>query len=333
MMTHRTKTNIERRTSNAERHAPDVRRSSQVADRSAFTLIELLVVIGLVVILATILIVALAATTETAGAAKTRTLLNTLSQATSQFKRDHTVLPQVLDMNRAMTMNPPTNINDLQDWYSVTSPADYLLGYGGAGQDGKDGLGIRSPGVDGIWGATTDSDNSGFADLAERSPIVSGQGQVYGPYLELDDDELLAKINGVDPDGHPVLLFPSDGGYSTLNAPLVIVDYFKEPIHYYRQHPSAKRRDLSANQKFDLGDVFALRPFEIKSGSETQSSFADATGDVFTSFEMKSAEFAYFSAGPDKEDNHELRFDDPSDPQNAEGTEFVNEDNIVEAGS
>ena len=74
-----------------------------------------------------------------------------------------------------------------------------------------------------------------------------------------------------------------------------------------------------------------LRPWEVKSGAESDSSIADALGDPTASFELKTAAFALFSPGPDRSEDETTRVDvNDGDGDNISGE---NEDNIVEVGS
>lgn len=279
--------------------------------RHGFTLVEVLVVVAVIVILVTLLIIALAAATTRAGTARTSALMQAMAQATSRFKEDHGVLPQMLNLGRDYLAPPaPGDFNALQDWWTITGPAEYLIGYGGGTQDGANGVGIRNPSRDGVWGA------SRFAGLlSERTPIQSGK--VYQPYLQLEDEDLLGSV-----DAGGTVFLPSDGGFDPAD-PKVILDYWGRPIRMYIDHP---------NRGMDLGDVIALRPFRMTPGSEGVSPHADAGNDAYTAQSLKSAGFAFFSMGPDGEMNPLLRYDDPDDPDNSAGTDFANEDNLVEVG-
>jgi hypothetical protein len=70
----------------------------------------------------------------------------------------------------------------------------------------------------------------------------------------------------------------------------------------------------------------------VDPGNAIDAPFADAGGDTTTTAALNSAEFALFSAGPDRFFNPDLRYDDPDDPGNTRGTDLFNEDNIVELG-
>ncbi len=139
----------------------------------AFTMIELLVVIGVVVTLLGILVVAVGKAAETGQKTNTRALMNSMKVALHQFRNDIGYLPPVLGQvkvhpftgptdplrglfdprgpdgvwngdtdteellpeNQTGAANPDYRTN-IQEWYSYTTLADYLLGYGGRDQDG-----------------------------------------------------------------------------------------------------------------------------------------------------------------------------------------------------
>ena len=177
--------------------------------RRAFTMTELLVTIGIMTILLTILVVTVGGVRETARVASTRAVMTAMSQATSRFREDTGYLPPVLDNDRGLVDavpitdttggdGAPNYLSQMQGWYSYTSPAEYLIGYGDQEQDGFGGdpngtanrPGIRNPGPDGVWGATRDPDTGGLlgCDESGSGPLVtrrpSANGKVLGPYLE-----------------------------------------------------------------------------------------------------------------------------------------------------
>ena len=290
-----------------------------------FSLIEILIVVGIIVTLVTILIVAMSAVQGKAASARTQAIMAAMSQGMASFENDFGGLPPVLQANRDWFQPPTiaganpttTEYDNLQDWWSITSPADYLLGYGSAGADGAAGLGIRNPGNDLMWGASRDPNTNGTpGEYVERNPNTNGQ--VYGPYMELQDDKFVGRLDIVSGD----IFLPGEPDYDTLGsgAPHVIVDYWGEPIRYYQAHP------LDA---MNLSDVVALRPYSLKEGADTNSPYADGNGSTATSFALKGAPYAFLSTGPDLAGNAEFRIDDPSVQPD---TRFANEDNIVEAG-
>jgi prepilin-type N-terminal cleavage/methylation domain-containing protein len=163
-------------------------RSNPGGPRRAFTLTEMLVVVAILAILISTLFVAVNVASRRTQNVKTQFLMGTISSGLVQFNTDHGYYPPVL----GRAPNAPTNpvqslyrdvrrINDLpgsnivakqQEWYSYTTLAEYLLGFGTRDQDGYGALrrapagsapevgdrefpalGIRSPGRDGCWGA------------------------------------------------------------------------------------------------------------------------------------------------------------------------------------
>ena len=258
--------------------------------------------------------------------------------------------------------------NDIQTWFSWTSLPEYLIGYGNHDQDGYGivgtgiwdeelpPIGLRDPGPDGVWEATIygDGDGSLLSRMSRPNPNPSAlsnidRGKVYGPYLELKDDHLLASTDGTtDSAGRLNLFFPGDGGYDPL-LPKVIVDYWGNPIRYYRRLyapgslKSPYRPHGPDTRPPTLSDVFVLRPFEIKAGNainglddRSEALYLPGDGDPTTTAALNSAEFALFSSGPDGLLNPYIRYDNPDDPGNdpyGNGpTSFANEDNIVELG-
>ncbi len=318
------------------------------ARRGAFTIIELLIVIAVIVLLLSILTVAIAAASRTSQSANTRALMGSLRQALIGFHRDVGYYPPVLDGQRSVlqvpTPNAAGNFDEvyLQQWYSQTALADYLLGYGHHNHDGygiidpsnpsdiyaaeTPRLGIRHPGPDGAWGA-------GLGDLTARmtgtNPNID-TGPVLGPYLEVATDRILGSTNGTtDAFGNLNVFLPGQGAYSD-DDPKVLIDYWGRPLRYYRRvHPVGS---LPANYKATqaggwtptLGDVILLRPFRIDYQAAVYSPVADASGDRTVTTLLRSAEFAIFSPGPDRAFNSEIASDAASGESNA--------DNIVEVG-
>lgn len=375
----------------------------------AFTIIEMLVVIGIVVVLVSLLLVAVNAAARTGQAANTQALMGSIKQALARFRSDVGYLPPVLGVGpeepsdptdtgnhdlrrlydpRGLDMdwgtlddilpeqddgNPNTSyVANVQDWFSETTLAEYLIGYGHHYQDGygfvpgADSLhdwdverppaGIRNPWSDGVWGASRANgllsermgNVAGMTTGSEGAPYNYDQGQVFGPYLELKDERLLASTDGTrDSQGRLNLYFPGDGGFNP-DSPLVLVDYWGNPIRYYRRlYPpgsiqSSYRPSRSSIGVPTLSDVILLRPFDLDPGEAIDRvhptlpgqflTDASQRGDSSTTMALQSAEFALFSPGPDRSFNPDLRIDDPNDTGNTRGTDLSNEDNIVELG-
>lgn len=335
-----------------------------------FTVVEILVTLAIILILVSILIVGLGRVAGTAQAASTRFLMNSMAMGLVQFKNDHGYYPPVLgevvpfgsypdglgwgrDVLRPEFLGSDDNdgLENRQLWYSLTTPAEYLIGYGDRTADGygivgdilqvnvdapgyteTPPVGFRSPGRDGAWGAVSNPAATSYGSFpgtfGARNPGNVGlayppnvgdndlvvQGQRFGPYLELKDEDLLA---GLRPDGS--LSRPGDPDYEVL--PKVVVDYWGEPIRYYRRgyvggDPAADGDDLG------LEDVFALRPWSFEAGVSAVGA-GDADGDSATTPQLRAAQFGLLSSGADRRIDEERRVDQG---------EF-NRDNIVEVGS
>ena len=261
--------------------------------RPGFTIIEMLVVLAIIVMLIGILVVALSKAASSGQQANTTFLMSSIASGVAQFEGDHGFVPPVLGDNGTPNDQPgwardvilPEDAASVQDWYSVTTLAEYLIGYGGRDEDGyglvgeyagatgygrleSPPLGIRSPGKDGAWGAIYNPRsnfgapggffrrNPGNAGTEVPSPYPNQanndyqiDGQVYGPYLELKDANLLG---GLRPDGS--ISGPEEPDYDL--RPKVILDYWGTPIRYYRRAYTSGDPSV-LNTSVNLGDVFA----------------------------------------------------------------------------
>lgn len=344
------------------------------AGRRGFTLIELLVVAAIIILLLSLLIVAMNMATRTGQKTRTATLMSEMRKGLVTFKGDIGYYPPVLgpggspvDQLRALFTPPILGSagynNVIQQWWSSAAMADYLLGWDNHSHDGwgmvsgapasRDWdsemplFGIRPPGPDGVWNASSVSGTLINRELnfnTEASPFPGDQGKVYGPYIELKDERLMGSAlvdqGGnvlMDPDtGNPKVAFPGEAGYDP-TRPQIICDYWGTPIRYYRRpypigaitqshRPNTDiNRDGVVNAQDrvpTLSDVFLLRPWSIKPGTESDSPVADAAGDTSTSRDLDAAEFALFSAGPDKALKGDRRVDQ----------DRLNEDNMTEVG-
>lgn len=326
---------------------------------------------AVILVLLAILFVALNRAIGGGQAANTEALLNSMKTALVRFKEDIGYYPPVLDQSR--DLYPPYDVSDptgnsqfnVNTWYSITTPADYLVGPDNHWADGFGKVagesyprnweseippvGIRHPGDDGVWGAT----RFGIGRLDDRmwggpissrqrgsvtSPFSIDQGKVYGPYLELTDERLLGWVPQDPPsptEGVPVL-YPGDAGYGEGPGSHTIVDYWGSPIRYYRlPYPAgsirqAYRPGMTSNGAIiahlpSLAHVTVLRPYRVPVGgdADVHTLFADTTGDTTTSLQLRAAEFALFSAGPDKQS---------TDTQRVDPDTGNNEDNIVVTG-
>jgi hypothetical protein len=160
-----------------------------------------------------------------------------------------------------------------------------------------------------------------FQSGSESVPHQIDQGQVYGPYLELKDERILASTDGTtDANGDLRVFMPGEAGYSD-TATKVIVDYWGNVIRYYPRLYS--RGSITAfDPRVDLTEIVALRPWNLGSGA-TITATPDAGGDNTSSTALKSADFALFSPGADRRMNKMTRADQPDE---------FNKDNIVEVG-
>ena len=313
--------------------------------RGGFTIVELLIVTAMIILLLSILVVAVNRAGRTAQITNTRALMNSISQSLERFKEDVGYYPPVLGVDREL-LDPPDPValspddyrDEIQQWYSVTTLADYLIGYGDDQQDAYDGVGIRHPGRDTVWGATIYGAADGSLGARNAGTGPASAGKVYGPYLELKDERLVASTDGmIDSFGNLNVYFPGEGNYND-NDPKVITDYWGRPIRYYRTvyKPGAIKYPFRAaglgGFTPTLADVFVLRPWEVTSGAETDSPIADlgALSDTTATYALKTAAFALFSPGPDRSQDATTRFDvNDGDGDDIDGE---NEDNIVEVG-
>ena len=298
--------------------------------RKAFTLIELLITISLIVVLVSVMTAALSAARTSAQIAETQSRLTALKQATVRFKNDIGYYPAVLDENRHLAVFPafpsPTTGSpqqmyryQAQDWYSITSPAEFLIGYGNQGDDGYGRMpgststdasftempryGIRHPGIDGVWFGTADADGQppfeSYGLRSQRRP--SARGKLFGPYIEMENEQMFGRIAYDQTTGDvltdPVTLqtkvfYPGDPGYNNTN-PLVIVDTWGTPIRYYRAlypNPTNPALPLSGIARVfppsntitrpSLSDYFVLRPFAFEVSKAIDTTLPDFMNGV-----------------------------------------------------
>lgn len=187
---------------------------------AGFTLVELVVVMGIIALLVSVLVIAVSGARESARVASTSTTMNSMVQGMVAFREDVGYLPPLLDESRALMEPPPLDDGNIfermQGYYSITSPAEYLLGYDHHGMDGfgwdrddeyardfgpselnssaiklgdeSDRFGIRHPGPDGVWTSTYASEGKGtlqgrYARFVANK--VDDTGPVLGPYMAL----------------------------------------------------------------------------------------------------------------------------------------------------
>jgi hypothetical protein len=230
-------------------------------------------------------------------------------------------------------------------------------------------LGIRNPGQDGAWGAFLNPRDGQSADgkfrsrnLAQRDVGWNGpadtaqpaqwtqaqraslrnpnlKGPSLGPYFELKNESDIGGFVGLDQSGTPTAIRPGEQppstgtvGFSGFDAaPKAMLDYFGNPIMYYRRgYLGRNPKELDA--RFSLADVVALRPSvfadgeAIKARRDSNNQVTDpddgSIGDKGASRIALAAECALFSFGPDRRWNQTVR----ADPDG------FNEDNIVRFG-
>ena len=314
--------------------------------RRAFSLVELLITVGLIIVVATLVIYVSSAARRTAQEANTQALMTSISQGLTQFKKDTGYYPPVLNDDRSLMpafsnsgfdpfMSPSVDDEDYgddrQQWYSETTLAEYLLGYGGYDQDGygnRDGerppLGLRDPGPDGVWGAQRYGNGTLEARSANNNLYRQQElsGRVLGPYITLSDERLVGMLTA-----NGKVLFPGDPGYSD-NGPKAIADYWGNAIRYYRppyagNDPGTKLHEApGAEFTPSLSDVVVLRPQSIVGGQVIDSQVLDANGEGKALRQTRSADFALFSRGADQAVDEDRRVDE----------EEFNIDNLVEIG-
>ncbi len=217
-----------------------------VVRRPGFTLVELLVTVAIIIVLLSILVAALLGVTRGGQKARTQFQMSNISTALVQFENTIGYLPPVLDMNRNMILPPPLPggslsptefANQVQDWFSYTSLAEYLVGPGDRTEDGYGFVGgstavppanpspggeqefprngFRYPGDDGVWGSLIDpkmgTPGLGLFISRNLSPASGSpnaytnrylQGSVYGPFIEMKDDRLMGGLS-LDVNGNP----------------------------------------------------------------------------------------------------------------------------------
>lgn len=348
--------------------------------RRAFTIIELLTVVGIIVVLVGILVVAVSSASKAAQAASTRSMMGAVARGLTLFKTDIGYLPPVLGFPtigasqprnvgylRDLVLPPivadppvPAEVIQIQNYYSMTSMVEYLIGPGGRDEDGYGAIGIpanmtqgfkelppagiRSPLKDGVWGAYSNpnANNQPLGNFSRRnlpqgsnantSIVANVSGRVLGPYLELKDGSLLGAIVGADAvTGQPIVARAGDNNWNPA-APKVLLDYYGQPIRYYRKgYANADPKRIGGKQVgggsgggigWDLSDIFVLRPQRFLPNTEIDG-LADGNGDTTTSRSLQMADFALFSSGPDQRADFTVRRD----------ATLYNEDNIVEVGN
>jgi len=378
--------------------------------RFGFTILELLVAITLIVILVSAMVLGMNSARTAAQIAETTSRLMALKQATVWFKEEIGYLPPVLDDQRnlksagiagnplqfpplATSGNEENYRSQIQGWYSITTPADFFLGYGDQIDDGfgrvagadsthlswgeMPRMGIRHPGIDGVWRGTdihldidpfaTPSGNGLRVDRRTQASVfgeAQASGKIFGPYLDVNNDQMLGRIlvnqqTGVaelDPVTNTIkVYYPGEPGYD-IDQPMVVVDSWGTPFRYYRPlYPFVEpnidgdlRMQIGVSKSYPpsnsyimptLSDYIVLRPFDFPTDKVIDGFFRDfrdgnvVTGDTSTSIELQTGQFAYFSSGPDKKTNDLIRADVAGLPGQMDlETDEFNKDNMIEVG-
>ena len=281
--------------------------------RFGFTIIELLVTITLIVILVSAMVLGMKSARTAAQIAETTSRLMALKQATVWFKEEIGYLPPVLDDQRNLKSagiagNPlqfpplatPGNYENyrfqIQPWYSITTPADFFLGYGDQIDDGfgrvagadsnhpswgeMPRMGIRHPGIDGVWRGTDIHLNppapSGSGLRADRR--TQDSGKIFGPYLDVNNDQMLGRIlvneQGItqrDPVTDAIkVYYPGEPGYH-IDQPMVVVDSWGTPFRYYRPLYPFVEPNIDGDLRMQIGVSKSYPP----SNSYTKPTLSD----------------------------------------------------------
>ncbi len=273
-----------------------------------FTIIELLVVIVIILVLIGIALPVFVQVRRGASTTAAESQLQSLATGIEQFKSDHGFIPPlILDDPDVEPTDPDwcTSITARDDarekleeerYHSIYSLPVYLLGVGGLSpdematnperHDGFAGAGFRDPGPDNAWG--------GARQRTTTTHRVAASGQVFGPYIDFADSDLVRAASSDDLD------FPEDGsvGQNTPGSPWrlmsVITDPWGTPIRYYRNWPTRDAADRSVRVLTDapteLVSVDALRA--VPEGEMVLDASLDDT--------LVKSEYALLSAGPDE---------------------------------
>jgi len=276
----------------------------RIASARAFTIVEMLTVVSILVILSVILLVALSGAIKSSGRSAVVQQLSRIGQGVEQFKSDLGYYPPLITTGESdgaivtPELNPSefNNANNVPNAYknarymSEFTLAAYLLGMGdfnGDDQetydnpstqaiernddDGVDGPGFRNPGPTRAWKAA--------ANPAEHQP--SGEGRVYGPYMETAGmDDFVQRDD-------------STGLYR-------FVDRWGNPIRYYLNIPA---RDANG------APSVALIPSELRSPESMESQItacAGGTHDLTLDRDLLNAPFVLLSAGDEARDRDAL---------------------------
>lgn len=315
---------------------PVGRRRAGLATRrgpQGFTIVEMLVVVAIIIVLLTILVVALSQASRAAQRARTSFFMGSIAKGLHAFRTDFGFVPPILGGRdpqgnlvagaERTAVNPPdpqagNYASLLQDWNSITSLTEYLLGYGDRTEDGygcvgdvataaqqfpnSPGvkevplLGFRDPGPDGVWGAWTNprrlsSGQSMPADgsvAARRLTPFLPSPPAGSPTIAANNDLIPGRVYGpyIDlSDMRNVGRVRPDGTITLpgddgydVGHPAVLVDYWGRPIQYFRP-VHAINDPRTRVPGATLADVVVLRPWFFDRGDDTLA-LADANPNL-----------------------------------------------------
>jgi len=299
----------------------------------AFTIVEMLVVVAIIIVLLTILIVALSQASRAAQRANTTFLMSSVTKGVAAFKGDFGFVPPVLGARNPdgslvvgaerTAVNPPDpSLADyatrLQEWYSITSLAEYLLGAGDRTEDGYGcvgdvavaaqqfpsspgvkevpKLGLRDPGPDGVWGAWTNPRVLGPGQTMPPDGSVASRRNTSflpsppagSPSIQANNDLLPGRVYGPYLDlaeARNIGRITTDGEIALpgddnydTSRPPVIVDYWGRPLRFYRRAHAINDPRTTLTAP-TLADVVSLRPWIFDRGDDTLA-LADANPNV-----------------------------------------------------
>ncbi|MFG0330833.1 MAG: type II secretion system protein [Phycisphaerales bacterium] len=277
-----------------------------------FTVVELLVVITIIVLLVSIGTVAATRMRANAEVTSTRFLMGSIKNGLTQFESDHGFYPPLLndlDSDPELTPVDEFSVKRRMGFYSTLTLVPYLVGVGDLNKsggderdefddlydDGVEGVGFRDPGPDRAWGYDYQGGDSAstreayWKAKARATPDEKIKGEKFGPYIELGDEFQFVRAKDRDGDLYDLVLYQ-------------FVDYWGEPIRYYRDWSEIERE--TDEELVPLEWIGAFEPAEFESIRMT----------------LRAAPYVLFSSGRDGQTD------------DGEFDAEVNEDNLLEIG-